>query len=172
MEKRDQMIKRVILIVLIVCVVTAIIIVSVVNSNKNKAPENQGSGSSGNSEEEKYEENKEQTDLKGNENVDVNNGVATNTSNKLKETKTFKGCSVNVASVKTANGSTDMVINIKNNSDSDINLDIVNIEVLDNNGKVFKEIPAYFGQVKAGATKTAAVSTQIDITNMHDIKLK
>ena len=166
--------KRIFIVVLIICLVISlvVIILNIMNKRKENEVENINKQVEQKSEEKKYEENKQQEDMQGSNNVKVDGNKVINTSNKLKETKNYKNCHINVVSVITENKSTDIVFNITNNTTDNIDLDIVTVEILDDNGKVFKEISAYFGKVKSNSTKESRISMQIDVANMHDLRIK
>ena len=137
------------------------------NSNNNNVAEKEGKDIK-----KEYEESKEEVDLKGSENIKVEEGKIVNTSSKVKEAKTYEGCSINVSSLTAEENNTELILSITNNTQTDKDLDMVKVEIIDGEGKVFKEIEAYFGMVKQGETKAASISTQIDIANMSDIRYK
>ena len=170
--KQKNILKIAIVISVIVIILLVIIAIGVNKDDQNKA-QNEANQELEKNKKEEYEKNKEQVDMEGTDNVKLEeDGKVTNTSNKLKETKTYKGCTVNVESVIKQNNTTEIKITIKNIDKVDKDLDIVNIEILDNNNKVFEEVSAYFGNIKAGMSKSSTVVMQIDVANMYDLRIK
>ena len=174
--KNQEVVKiRILILVLVVCI-GGVILFFVVNNNNNNNENNNNNNNNNNTQTQDpnkdYEDGKESTDMQGSENVKVESGKVTNTSKKLKETKNYKDCSINVTEVVTENGMTKITLTVKNNTNEDKNLDVANIEIVNDKGEVFKKVTAYFGSIKKQDSKTVTISTQIDVANMYDLKIK
>lgn len=163
--------EAILLAVLVLAILAVIISVVVKNNKKDNSGVKGNQGNNMTDVEQKYEEGKESIDIKGTENVSIGeNGQVTNTSSKVKETKTVAGLKIEGITVSYSNGSTTITGTIKNDTASDINADFVKVIIKDGNGNTFKEIDQYIGKVKANSSKTLDITAQADLSNMQDIQ--
>lgn len=154
----------VVMVIIIATILVTAIVIAIVNGNKNKQ---EGENSTQNLVQNTASEATRPT-IEGNEYVSETNGLKTNTSNKLKEDKTYgKYKFTNIRLQTDVNGSV-LLADITTTASEKQEGKEITIKFVDKEGKELIKIGAYIGQIKPGETKIFRTETTTDITNAYD----
>lgn len=110
--------------------------------------------------------------IAGTEYVGEKDGVKINTSEQLKQTKTYGSYTFSNIRIETdANGSVILADVTTSEATKQPGKEIT-INILDNQGNVVETIGAYIGQIKPGETNSFRTETTTDITNAYDFEIQ
>lgn len=148
--------KRMIAILVIITIIMLIITIVVKNNSKKAKEEKQA------------QPNESETSF-----VQQNeNGVKTNTSDKLKETKKVGDFEISNISITEVNGVATVQASVMNTSSIDKKEFPLKLKLLNEKGEVIQEVGAYVGKIKQGETRGINASVNMDISNIKDIQFE
>lgn len=98
-------------------------------------------------------------------------GTRVNTSEKLAETKTYKGLEFSNIKFVNSSGVTNLSADVKNTTGNDMPAQSVKINVLDKSGNVITTFSGNIVPIKAGETTTLSAGILANYTNAYDIEI-
>lgn len=102
-------------------------------------------------------------------NIEENDGVKTNISEKLKETKKLDNLNVTNIQITEVNGETKITANIENTTGSIVEEFPFQIKLYDKSGDVIKELGGYAGTMQIGEVRMINANITMEIDLIHDI---
>lgn len=162
MKKNER--RMILILVVIAIVVIAVLVKSRTSTNQGAAQGNKNNGGQTSQTTEKKEKE---------EFVDVlDDGTKKNKSDKLTETKKFGDYEVSNVQLTESNGQSLILADVKNISDKKTELTLVDITLLDKEGKEITTIGGILGEAEPGATVQLNASATADFANAYDISIK
>ena len=102
----------------------------------------------------------------------LEDGTKLNVSNKLKEEKTIKGLKIGNIQLTEQNGQSVLLADVRNEGTQDVEMFLINIILVDKEGKEIATIPGIVSPVKAGATVQLNAGITEDYANAYDFKVE
>ena len=102
----------------------------------------------------------------------LEDGTKLNISNKLKEEKTIKGLKIGNIQLTEQNGQSVLLADVRNEGTQDVEMFLINIILVDKEGKEIATIPGIVSPVKAGATVQLNAGITEDYANAYDFKVE
>ncbi len=166
MKKGEVNIFAIIVIIIAIILVTAIII-GIVKNNREETEEPLENVAENN-----VTTTQTRPTIEGNEFVNENNGLKTNTSEKLREDKTFENYKfTNIRLQTDANGSV-LLADVTTTATEKLQGRDITITFVDKDGNELITINSYIGQIEPGETNSFRTETTTDITNVYDFIIK
>lgn len=159
--RRGAINNLVVIIIVAIVIIATIIVISVMNGNKNKGEGNQATPNN-------TVQATERPNIEGNEYVKEENGLKTNTSDKLKENKKYENYTFTNIRLQTDTNGSVLLADVTTSASQKQEGKQVTIKFVNKEGKEIAKIGAYIGQIKPGETKTFRTETTTDITNVYD----
>lgn len=175
MKKQGKMERRMVIFLVVVAIIV-IATVAIIISNSNKKNEQKVEQDQTNSTLE-AEVNPDSTpeenpSIGGTDNVKEENGLKVNTSNKLKETKTFGIYTLeNISVIKGETGTAITGTLTANVTEKTAGRDAV-MKFYDKNGKLLSQMNTYIPQVKPNESVTFSTETTADVANAYDFTIE
>ena len=102
----------------------------------------------------------------------LEDGTKLNISNKLKEEKTIKGLKIGNIQLTEQNGQSVLLAEVRNEGTQDVQMFLINIILIDKEGKEIATIPGIVSPVKAGTTVQLNAGITEDYANAYDFKVE
>lgn len=176
MEKEVNNKKRLIIFFVIVFVIVILTILLVLISNKLKSNNNVDNDVNIDSIDNidfvnPYMESDDKPSIAGNENINVENGIKTNNSNKISEERNvgiYKFSDIKIQSNSNGTVFTAKVSTSSSNKES--GKDFI-INFYDNDGKLVSKMNIYVGQIKPNETFNLRAESTSDLANAYDLEI-
>lgn len=158
----------ILLITILIIVVTTIVIIVIVNKPKENI-ENE----SGNIEKpvEEIKDPETKPEITGNENIQESNGIKVNTSDKLKESKSFETYTLNNVKLANSNGITKFTAEVSSTSTTKLSGIDVKIKFMNKEGKYISAMSAYIPQTKPGEISQLEASSTSNLSNAYSYEI-
>ncbi len=117
-------------------------------------------------------ESTEQTGANTQEYVQVlEDGTKLNTSTKLKETKKLDNMEIGNIQLTNKDGKSVLLADVKNTGNTETQVTLINIVLLDENGGEIATVPGIISPLKAGESTQLNTTMQQDYTGIYDFKI-
>ena len=167
-QSRDRLFLVIIALVVIVCVIVGIVVLTKKDDNET----NKNNGNNENNGDEYVDNSVGIIDMYNTENATVANGVKSNTSSKLRETKYVGDLEITDIDLKAENGMSTFTATVKNNSLDDFKSRRIMIKFTDKSGALYASLEGIIGDVSAGDTTIIDASTTADVVNAYDFSIE
>lgn len=175
MEKENKINKKVIIIAIVAILLICTIVICVmlipknndINSNKNISIEEEMINNV-----EKGQERHETIQKDNLENAELINGEKHNTSEKLLEERTWNNLLIKDIKLYSENGNTVFQANVVNQTDKDIEDQVIEVMFKNSDGTIYGRTKGYIGDIQPGNTKQLYITTSNDFVNAYDFEIK
>ena len=106
------------------------------------------------------------------ENAELINGEKYNTSEALLKERTWNELLLKDIELYSENGMTVFSVNVVNETNKDIEDQVIQVLFKDNEGNVYGKVNGYIGDIKAENTKKLYITTSNDYTNAYDFEIE